>query len=212
MSEKYKYWMFVLYPDSAPNDWKERLVNTLVPIALSPMHKSDSDDGKPHYHVLLAFHRAVGINTAVKVCQLCGGANGHVERVLAPLGAYEYLTHENNPDKEQFDSMPELLNGFQVPKIKLDDDEMTSEIMTLMFDYNILEICDIVKYYRDSGQTDKATYVFKHANNINHILRSYRFSEIDKANQEKPIDKWDGFYPVKKADQIPFDKLGDNYV
>ena len=55
MSELYKYWSFVVYPDSAPKDWKDRLASTQVPCAVSPIHSADDEVKKAHYHVLLGF-------------------------------------------------------------------------------------------------------------------------------------------------------------
>lgn len=206
MSEKYRYWTFVVYPESAPQDWKDKLLHTMVPCAVSPLHKADDETGKPHYHVLLGFNRAVGMNTAVKVSNVSGGANGFVQRVLAPSGAFEYLTHKNNPDKEQFEGVhAELFNGFKVPSIKLDDDLMFDEVISLIFEYNIAEFCDLVKVYRDSGQVDKASWVLRHAYALNTLIRSYSFQQAEYAVQNRPRIKDDGFRKLESSS--PFDDV-----
>lgn len=65
--EKARYFTFLLYPESIPEDWEEKLELLGVPIAISPLHDMDektnkakwaSDDvvrngkhyKKPHYH------------------------------------------------------------------------------------------------------------------------------------------------------------------
>ena len=55
--EKARYFTFLLYPESIPEDWELRLELIGVPIAVSPLHDKDlsSVEGqliKAHYHVL----------------------------------------------------------------------------------------------------------------------------------------------------------------
>ena len=40
---KKRNWAFVLYPESAPIDWKEQLQQTGLPIVISPLHDRDID-------------------------------------------------------------------------------------------------------------------------------------------------------------------------
>ena len=52
-------WTFVLYPESAPPDWRDRLDDFHIEWVESPLHDRDiNGDGqpkKPHIHVLLSF-------------------------------------------------------------------------------------------------------------------------------------------------------------
>ena len=56
--EKARYFTFLLYPDSIPEDWEMRLELIGVPIAVSPLHDKDLSDiednstKKAHYHVI----------------------------------------------------------------------------------------------------------------------------------------------------------------
>ena len=49
----------VVYPESAPADWMERLDQCHVAALVSPLHDRDTNPSgepkKPHYHVLLMF-------------------------------------------------------------------------------------------------------------------------------------------------------------
>ena len=49
----------IVYPESAPEDWKEILIQQFVPAFISPLHDQDVNPGgeikKPHYHVILMF-------------------------------------------------------------------------------------------------------------------------------------------------------------
>lgn len=56
--EKARYFTFLLYPESIPNDWIYKLELIGVPIAVSPLHDKDLSDvegqkyKKAHYHVI----------------------------------------------------------------------------------------------------------------------------------------------------------------
>ena len=56
--DKARYFTFLLYPESIPNDWEMRLESIGVPIAISPLHDKDKSDvegqeyKKAHYHVI----------------------------------------------------------------------------------------------------------------------------------------------------------------
>ena len=56
---KKRNWTFVLYPESAPADWREQLQKTGLLCAISPLHDRDvNPDGevkKAHYHVILIY-------------------------------------------------------------------------------------------------------------------------------------------------------------
>ena len=45
----------VIYPESAPSDWKEILNQEFIPAFISPLHDRDTnptgEPKKPHYHV-----------------------------------------------------------------------------------------------------------------------------------------------------------------
>lgn len=60
-------WWFVLYPDSAPNNWKAILNDLHIQYYVSPLHDKDiNPDGemkKPHWHVIVTFE---GIKAILK--------------------------------------------------------------------------------------------------------------------------------------------------
>ena len=56
--DKARYFTFLLYPESIPEDWLRELELIGVPMAISPLHDSDKsnvegqDYKKAHYHVI----------------------------------------------------------------------------------------------------------------------------------------------------------------
>ena len=104
---------FLLYPDSIPNDWKEKLESLGVSMAVSPLHdmdeKKDKDTWnssdvirngkhykKPHYHVIYIARNPVTIESVRnKIKRKLGNSSvAHVEILDYIKGSYEYLTHE----------------------------------------------------------------------------------------------------------------------
>ena len=115
---KKRNWAFVLYPESAPKDWREQLQQTGLQCAISPLHDKDinptGEPKKPHYHVILCYAGPTAYNV---VKALTNGRLG--QTIPQPLeqvrGYYRYLTHEDNPEKAQYSKADiETLNGFDV--------------------------------------------------------------------------------------------------
>ena len=56
---KKRNWAFVLYPESAPKDWKEQLSKTGLEGAISPLHDKDvnptGEPKKAHYHIIICY-------------------------------------------------------------------------------------------------------------------------------------------------------------
>ena len=57
--QRSRNWVVIVYPESAPNDWREILDNMHIQWNESPLHDKDvNPDGtvkKSHWHVVLAF-------------------------------------------------------------------------------------------------------------------------------------------------------------
>ena len=68
---KKKYWAFVLYLESAPENWKELLQLRGIPVCISPYHDKDiNPDGtpkKPHYHIILCFPNTTTYNNVKNI-------------------------------------------------------------------------------------------------------------------------------------------------
>lgn len=151
--KKNRYWAFVLYLESAPEDWKDKLQLTGLPICLSPYHDKDlNPDGtskKPHYHVILCFG---GPTTFNNVKTITDSLNQPIPIPLQQVkGYYRYLTHMDNPEKAQYNEKDiQYLNGFNI-----DDyvDLTYSQVKTicvylqqLVIDNTITEYADLLDY------------------------------------------------------------------
>lgn len=95
----------VIYPESAPENWKELLSAQLVPAFISPLHDSDIDPQnqpkKPHYHIMIMFEGKKSKEQAEELFTSIGGVG--CEKVNSIRSYARYLCHLDNPDKAQYD-------------------------------------------------------------------------------------------------------------
>ena len=95
----------IVYPESAPENWREILADLHIPVLISPLHDkdvtSDGDAKKAHYHVIIMFGGVKTIAQAESIIKKIGGV-GVVP--INHLPAYaRYLIHLDDPDKAQYD-------------------------------------------------------------------------------------------------------------
>lgn len=185
---KKRNWAFVLYPESAPEDWLNILMQTGLQCAISPLHDKDIDPtGQPkkaHYHVILCYS---GPTTYNVVKSLTDSLNCPIPQALEQVrGYYRYLTHKDNPEKAQYDERGiSTLGGFDI----LDFCELTkSEVMTIkrslqamIRDQRITEYSDFMDLLMDNemlAEYDVAssnTYFFeKYISSVRNKLRNYQ--------------------------------------
>lgn len=131
----------VVYLDSAPADWRERLTQEHVSALISPLHDKDlNPDGtpkKPHYHVLLMFD---GVKSSEQVDALWDRVLGenrvkHYESVNSTRGYARYLCHLDNPEKARYDKadVVALCGADYEEIISLPSDDW--EVLDQIFDY-----------------------------------------------------------------------------
>lgn len=117
MAERYRNWLLIVYPDSAPDNWIEILSSFQIPCAVSPLHDRDKNsDGtckKPHYHVILKFG---GYKSLYAVQNLSDMLSGVLPIPCHSVnGSYTYLSHSDIDDKVHYDpSDIRTFNGFGV--------------------------------------------------------------------------------------------------
>lgn len=95
---------FLVYPDSAPQDWREKLTEAHVQALVSPLHDQDvNPDGsqkKPHWHVLIIYDGMKSYEQAAQLRDSMGGVGW--ENVASTRGYARYLCHLDNPEKAQY--------------------------------------------------------------------------------------------------------------
>jgi len=156
---KKRNWAMVLYPESAPHDWREQLQKTGLQCAVSPLHDRDinptGEKKKPHYHIILCYSGPTAYSV---VKALTDRLNQPVPQVLEQVrGYYRYLTHEDNPEKYQYSKSDiTTINGFSIADfVELTKSEVAKikrEILTFVRDNQIFEYADLMEILMDAGE------------------------------------------------------------
>lgn len=114
---KKRNWAFIVYLDSAPDNWRDLLQETGCQFAISPYHDKDiNPDGsvkKAHYHVIVCYDGPTSYNVILRITQLI---NATIPQPLEQIrGYYRYFTHMDNPEKYQYnESDITTINGFDI--------------------------------------------------------------------------------------------------
>lgn len=183
---KKRHWAMVLYPDSAPSDWKDILQRTGLQCAISPLHdkdiNADNTAKKAHYHIILVYE---GPTTYSNVKSLCDLLNQPIPQPLDSIrGYYRYLVHKDNPEKYQYDEYKiSTLNGFDISNyLDLTTTEVLSiikELLEIINEKNIIEFQSLVDILRN----DESLYSYLDVctnkyNFLNTYITSKRHSQI----------------------------------
>lgn len=103
-NDRKRNWTFVVYEDSAPENWRELLSEQCIPMFVSPYHDKDTNpDGepkKPHWHVVVMFSSLHPERDAQAISDLCSKVK--VQHVKDIVGMSRYLCHIDNPEKAQY--------------------------------------------------------------------------------------------------------------
>lgn len=177
MAVKKRNWAFILYPDSAPENWRECLQLYGVGCAVSPLHDKDltekGEPKKPHYHILLTYKHPTTFNNVVsfiseRLCQ-----NKKAEGVQDLFAYYRYLAHLDNPEKAQY-SEGDIVTycNFKIPREKMDSEECCLGLFAFIRDNQITDYSYLVDVLSQSEQIDLLQYAVCHAYAVISYLRS----------------------------------------
>lgn len=185
---KKRNWAFVLYPESAPENWRDILQKTGLQCAVSPLHDKDvNPNGEPkkaHYHVILVYSGPTSYNV---VKALCDSLNQPIPQPLEQVrGYYRYLTHKDNPEKAQYsDCDIETINGFNIcDYVELSRSEVTAykkKLCQLIRDADILEYADLIDLLQDSEMNEE----YEVASNHTYFFDKYIASRRNKKNGKR---------------------------
>lgn len=184
---KSQTWAGVMYQDSAPPDWEDKLRMIGVAFAVSPLHDQDkTQDGhlkKPHWHIILHWSRgsttyktAEGITRGV----LCGTIP---IPLVSPRGYYRYFCHLDNPKKAQYDSKDIVTgNGFDIGDfLELSSQEKAEirfRLLELVIKSGMNEYWDLITYAMYNLPAAELDYICQNTMFWQTALRSKRHIEM----------------------------------
>lgn len=97
-------WTFIVYPESAPDNWRSILDDTFMKWIESPLHDKDvNPDGeikKPHWHILLSADGPITDKAVKKILEPLNCPEPR--KVGSSRGLVRYMTHMDNPEKYQY--------------------------------------------------------------------------------------------------------------
>ena len=189
--KRFRHWSFLVYPDSAPPNWRDIIDDEHIAWVESPLHDKDVDDGgeikKPHWHILVMFE---GVKSFEQIREI-------TDKVKAPIpiktqsarGSVRYMVHLDNPDKFQYSRSDIIAHG----GADIDDllkptsahrYELIAEMQEYIVTNSITEFCDIAIYAalnrRDDWYPllcDSCAYI------IGQVIKSLRHKIRDENNE-----------------------------
>lgn len=185
--EKARYFTFLLYPESIPQDWQTKLEALGVPIAISPLHDKDlsSVEGqkykKAHYHVIYISKNPVTAESVrLKIKRALGDKSvAKVQIVVQSMeNMYLYLTHESKDaiakNKHKYSKRDiTLLNNFDIDRyITLDvedKDDMLNDVCDLIDDHNLANMRELRRFLKAHG----SEYGMPSIKVVNSVLRAH---------------------------------------
>ena len=144
-------WTCVVYPESAPNNWRDFIDELHIEWVESPLHdrdfNADGEPKKPHWHVILlydcvkTFEQVKGLTDKLNapIPQKCGGVKGLVR----------YMAHLDNPEKAQY-SIGDIVGhgGVDIASLLKPSSseryQLIAEMMDFVQEQNILEMEDLL--------------------------------------------------------------------
>lgn len=127
---KGRHFWYVVYPDSAPADWKDELIKTGLSFCVSPLHDKDlNPDGipkKPHYHVIISWGNTTTYKSARNLCSVLNCP--YPQLLHSATGAYRYHQHKDNPDKYQYIESSTTYNNWEIPLDNLEVKKIKSDL------------------------------------------------------------------------------------
>lgn len=189
---KSRYWTFIVYPESAKENWKEEMSSRGLVFAVSPLHDKDiNQDGeikKPHYHVMVTWDAPRSYNNALEVSNLASGVIP--KRVESVRGMYRYFAHLDNPEKTQYNIEDiEKYGGFELDLTSTEVTRILKEITQDIKTLKIKEYCDLLDYYQDIGDNDKWELTSNHTFFLDKYICSKRNKEKNTLQLTKKVVK-----------------------
>lgn len=188
---KKRNWAFVLYPESAPAEWRDMLQESGLSAAVSPLHEYDCDPNgevkKAHYHIILCYPGPTTFN-AVKALT-CDKLNQPIPQPLDSVrGYYRYFTHKDNPDKFQYDEKDiTTINGFNiVDYVELTRSELNDikrRLQNVIRNEDFTEYSEFMDYILDEALPEEYDVACSNTVFFNSYISSRRHRNEPKRNE-----------------------------
>lgn len=153
--ERTRNWTFVVYPESAPENWREIIDDLHVPWVESPLHDRDvNPDGelkKPHWHVMIMFSSNKSYSQIREITMKLRSPNP--QKVANAKGMVRYFAHMDNPEKYQYKKTDIVTHaGAEISSYlsatTAERYELINEMMEFIDSQGIVEMKSLLDYAR----------------------------------------------------------------
>lgn len=151
--DRTRNWTFIVYPDSAPSNWRDILEDEHIQWVESPLHDSDYNTAdeikKSHWHILLMYE---GNKTYNQILEVSTSVNGTIpQKVASAKGLVRYMVHMDNPEKHQYDKSAIVSHGGAdinelLKPTSSSRYQMIKEMLLFIQEQNIIEMEDLLLY------------------------------------------------------------------
>lgn len=215
------WWSFIIYQDSVPDNYLERLKATGMQIALSPWHDKDSwnhdspemvnaetgeiiprgaryktgDHKKTHRHGICKTDKKCSwreMNALLQNILHCP----YIQKCRSLKGAFEYFLHLNNPEKYQGYFKDEIIrmNGFVIEPTKMEQGVLYDEIVSVVIGYGYTTWTEVCKQYH--GQPEYMLLLSSRPSIITEVLKD----NWRKANPDGRVQRVQLVPEIKKSE------------
>ena len=187
-----RIWAAVVYPESAPENWRELLDDQHIEWAESPLHEFDVNEStgevkKPHWHIILAFE---GKKSYEQVLEILEPLNCTIpQRCHSIRGAVRYMAHLDNPEKHQY-SPSEIVGhgGFdvaaQLVATAAKRYELIRDMQAWCFQEDCCEFSDLMDYAAREHHDDWYPLL---CDSCAYVMTQYLRSRRAKKERRKPM-------------------------
>lgn len=152
-------WLFVVYPESAPDNWESKFDELQISWARSPLHDRDlnptGEIKKAHYHCMLCFD---SVKSQDQVKSILSDILGIGAVLPLPChscrGAVRYFSHMDNPEKVQYDIKDARFHGIDYESLcaptSSEKDAIIKEMCDFCRDNDIVELSDLADFCMDN--------------------------------------------------------------
>lgn len=186
--ERSRTWTIVVYPESAPKNWRELLDSTHVAWVESPLHDKDTNpDGtpkKPHWHIILMYGSKKAYSQVLEVAELLHAPIP--QKVQNTKGTVRYLVHTDNPEKYQYNKSEIVCHGgaeveqyFQLSSASRL--QVLKEAIEFIRDSQMENLMDFLSYCIEEGEDEW----FDVASNHNTLIISKAIDAVYQKNHPR---------------------------
>lgn len=199
-NKRFRDWAMIVYPESAPEDWRQKLDNLHVP-GVGILHDKDVNPDKTpkkdHNHIVFLYSGPKSYN---QIKQITDMLNAPIPQAIEngdPAGYLRYLLHMDNPEKHQY-SMDELyfFGGFNINQyLDLINNagtrkQLSQQVINFIIAKHYTSISDLIVYCEQNNRPDWEDIIVNHNTMaINLVLKDQYYKKQRAKEERKEAEK-----------------------